>query len=341
MKRKGKSLKLSGIVQKFFVIVLIGFWLSVFFWTSTGRAEQINLGYSGTGLNATLRRVIEKEKLWQKRGLDVRAVYFNSGNLTSQALLGGDIQIADGDLNSPLIMAASGILDLKIFAVTFARLQHLFVVRSAIEKPQDLKGKKVAVSSYGSVSDSMTRLVLRFWKLDPEKELAILPSGNTPTRIAALVTGRVDGGLVTPEQLHRVLATGCCRVLADLADVPLDYALYGLVAPTHFLKSQPGVVRRFLEGVVEGIAVFKTRQDVVLDVLKEEGMKDRDLAMQIHSRLAKTLRPEPVPEPASVQAVLDSSLNPRARTARAQDFIDASVLDQIRASGAIDRFYRK
>src|ERR1043166_937858 len=322
-----------NLCSAFFVMLLL--------WSSTGWAQQINLGYSGTGLNATLRRVIEKEKLWQKRGLDVRAVYFNSGNLTSQALLGGDIQIGDGDLNAPLTMAVTGVLDLKIFAVTFPRLQHLFVVRNTIEKPQDLKGKKVAVSSYGSVSDSMTRLVLRFWKLEPEKELAILPSGNTPTRIAALVSGRVDGGLVTPEQLHRVLATGCCRVLADLSDVPLDYALYGLVAPTHFLKSHAGVVKRFLEGVVEGIAVFKTRQDVVLEVLKEEGMKDRDLAAQIHGRLVKALRPEPVPKVVSVQAVLDSSLNPRARTARAQDFIDANLLDQIRASGAIDRFYRK
>jgi ABC-type nitrate/sulfonate/bicarbonate transport system substrate-binding protein len=324
----------------------VTFFVSLFLCTSTlgikaGWAEQINMGYSGTGLNSTLRRVIEKEKLWQKRGLEVRSIYFNSGNLTSQALLGGDIQIADGDLNAPLSMAAAGILDLKIFAVTFARLQHLFVVRNHIEKPQDLKGKKVAVSSFGSVSDSMTRLVLRFWKIDPEKELAILPSGNTPTRIAALVTGRVDGGLVTPEQLHRVLATGCCRVLADLADIPLDYALYGLVAPSSFLRSQASVVRRFLEGVVEGIAVFKTRQDVVLEVLREEGMKDRDLAIQIHNRLTKSLRPEPVPEPTGVQAVLDSSLNPRARTVRAQDFIDASLLDQIRASGVIDRLYRK
>jgi ABC-type nitrate/sulfonate/bicarbonate transport system substrate-binding protein len=299
------------------------------------------LGYSGVGLNSTLRRVVEKEKLWQKRGLEIRSVYFNSGSLTAQALLGGDVQIADGDLNAPLNMAAAGILDLRIFAVTFPRLQHLFVVHHSIEKPEDLKGKKVAVSGFGSVSDSMTRLVLRFWKIDPEKELAILPSGNTPSRIAALVSGRVDGGLVTPEQVHRVVATGCCRVLADLADVPLEYALYGLVAPTAFLKSQPGIVRRFLEGMIEGIAVFKTRPDVVLQVLREEGVKDRELAVQIHARLAKSLRTEPVPEPAGVQAILDSSLNPQARAAKAQSFIDARSLDEIRASGAIDRFYRR
>src|SRR5262249_9077236 len=55
------------------------------------RAESINLGYSGTGVSGTLRGIIEKEKLWQKRGLDVHAIYFNSGNVLSQAVVAGDI----------------------------------------------------------------------------------------------------------------------------------------------------------------------------------------------------------------------------------------------------------
>jgi NitT/TauT family transport system substrate-binding protein len=305
-----------------------------------GWAQQLILGYSGTGLNSTLRRVVEKEKLWQKRGLDVRSVYFNSGTVTAQALVGGDIQVADGDLNSMLNMAVAGVLDLRIVAVTFNRLQHIFVVRNLIEKPEDLRGKRVAVSAFGSVSDSMTRLVIRFWKVDPEKELSILPSGNTPTRIAALVAGRVDAGLVSPEHLQRVLATGCCRVLADLVDVPLPYALYGLSVPTSLLRSQPGVVRRFLEGVVEGIAVFKNREDVALEVIRDEGVKDRDFAKQLHRRLAKSLTPLPVPDPTGIQAILESSLNPKARVAKAQDFIDGSLLEEIRASGALDRLYK-
>jgi ABC-type nitrate/sulfonate/bicarbonate transport system substrate-binding protein len=305
-----------------------------------GSTQQITLGYSGTGLNSTLRRVVEKERLWQKRGLDVRSVYFNSGTVTAQALVGGDIQIADGDLNSMLNMAVAGVLDLRIVAVTFNRLQHIFVVRNTIEKPEDLRGKKVAVSAFGAVSDSMTRLVIRFWKVDPEKELSILPSGNTPTRIAALVAGRVDAGLVSPEHLQRVLATGCCRVLADLVDIPLPYALYGLSVPTSLLRSQPGVVRRFLDGVVEGIAVFKNRDDVALEVIRDEGVKDRDFAKQLHRRLAKSLTRLPAPDPAGIQAVLESSLNPKARVAKAQDFIDGSLLEEIRASGTLDRLYK-
>ena len=54
------------------------------------RAETIVLGHSGTGISGTLRRVIEKEKLWQKRGLDVKAIYFNSGTVMSQAMVSAD-----------------------------------------------------------------------------------------------------------------------------------------------------------------------------------------------------------------------------------------------------------
>jgi hypothetical protein len=50
-----------------------------------------------------------------------------------------------------------------------------------------------------------------------------------------------------------------------------------------------------------------------MEVLREEGMKDRELANQIYARLAKSLRPEPVLEAAGVQAILDTSVNPRAR----------------------------
>ena len=62
------------------------------------RAETIILGHSGVGVSGTLRRVIERERLWQKRGLDVKPVYFNSGNTMSQAMIAGDIVISDSDV---------------------------------------------------------------------------------------------------------------------------------------------------------------------------------------------------------------------------------------------------
>jgi NitT/TauT family transport system substrate-binding protein len=236
-------------------------------------------------------------------------------------------------------LAVSGILDLKVIAVTINRLEHYFVVQKAIARPEDLKGKRVAVSGIGSASDITTRMVLRFWKLNPEKELMILASGNTPTRIAALTVGHVDAGLVSPDHIARVLATGCCRILADLAELPMEYARFGVLVPATMLRERRETVRNLLRAYIEGTQIFKTRPEVALSVLKDEGIKDPKVAKEVYDRLSKSLREYPVPETKGIQAALDSVPNPKARGAKAEDFIDATVMEEIRKSGFINRLY--
>lgn len=303
------------------------------------QAQSVVLGYSGSGISTDLRQVIEKERIWAKHGLSVKSVYFTSGGTLAMAMAAGDISVSDSDVPAMINLAVSGILDLKVIAVTINRLEHYFVVQKAIARAEDLKGKRVAVSGIGSASDITTRMVLRFWKLNPEKELTILASGNTPTRIAALTVGHVDAGLVSPDHIARVLATGCCRILADLAELPLDYARFGILVPTSMLRERRETVRNLLRAYIEGTQIFKTRPEVALSVLKDEGIKDPKVAKEVYDRLSKSLREYPVPETKGIQAALDSVPNPKARGAKAEDFIDASLIEEIRKSGFIDRLY--
>ncbi len=197
----------------------------------------------------------------------------------------------------------------------------------------------MAVSSIGSASDATTRMVLRFWKLNPDKDLTVLSSGNTPTRVAALTVGHVDGAFVDPNHLHMVLSTGCCRVLADLAELPLDYARFGVAIPASMIKTQRETVRKIVMAYIDGIQVFKTHPQVALPVLKQQGLKDPQLAKPVYDRIARSLRAYPVPDPAGIQAALDSLANPKARSAKAEDFIDTSLAEEIKKSGFIDRLY--
>ena len=178
-----------------------------------------------SGISTDLRRVIEKEKLWDKYGVNVKAIYFNSGSVMTQAIAGGNINISDSDVPAMLNLSVSGVMELKAISVTFNRLEHIFVVRKNISKPEELRGKRIAVSRIGSASDIVTRMVIRQWKIDPEKEVTILQSGNTPTRMTALVAGHVDAALISPDSISKILATGCCRVLSG----PLGIA-FGLCA---------------------------------------------------------------------------------------------------------------
>ena len=307
---------------------------------ATAQHNAITLGYSGgTGLTTDLRRVIEKERVWEKYGLSVKAIYFNSGSLMAQAMAGGSITAADSDLPAMLNLTVSGMSDMKTIAVTINRLEHIFVSRKNITKPEELKGKRLAVSRLGSASDFVTRMVLRTWKVDPEKEVTLLQAGNTLTRMTALAAGHVDAALIGPDNLHKVLATGCCRVLADLSELPLDYARFGVVIPTAMIKNQREVVRRMLMSYVEGIYLFKTRPKLVYAVMEEAGIKDPTVQKDLYDRVSKSMREFPVPEPNGIQSAMDSLSHPNAKTLKPAALMDTTILEEIKKSGFIDKLY--
>ena len=307
--------------------------------SALAQPNQVVIGYSGTGITTDLRKVIDREHIWEKHNLSVKSVYFNSGSLMSQAMIGSSITASDSDVPAVMGLTVAGILDAKLIAVSINRLEHYFVVRKNIVKAEDLKGKRIAVSRLGSASDVVTRMVLRQWKIDPEKDVIFLQAGNTPTRITALSTGNVDAALVAPDNVHKVIATGCCRIFADLSELPMDYARFGLVVPTALIKSQRDLVRRLLMAFTEGIYVYKTKPKLGMSVIEEGGVKDPLIVKELYERIAKSLREYPVPETKGVQGALDSLTHPNARTTQPASLMDTSIMEEIKKSGFIDKLY--
>lgn len=320
-------------------ILLLVFTLALSAVVAHAQSNSILLGYSGSGISSDLRLVIEREKIWEKHGLSVKSIYFNSGSVLTQAMAGGNIATSDSGVPEMLSLPVSGVMDTKVIAVNINRLEHIFVVRKSIAKPEDLKGKRIAVSRIGSASDITTRMVIRTWKIDPDKEIIILQSGNTPTRMTALMAGHVDGALVSPDGLHKVLSSGCCRALADLSELPLDYARFGVTVPTVLIKTQRDVMRRLVMAYIEGIYVFKTRPALVYSVFADEGIKDPAVAKDLYNRLSFSLREYPIPEPNGIQNALDSLGHPNARNVKPAAVIDTSIIEEIRKSGFIDKLY--
>jgi NitT/TauT family transport system substrate-binding protein len=303
------------------------------------QSNQLMLGYSGTGISSDLRRVMERERIWEKHGLNVKSIYFNSGSILTQAMLGGNIVVSDSGVPEMMTLPVSGAMETRVITVNINRLEHIFVTRKNISKPEDLKGKRIAVSRFGSASDLTTRMVLRSWKLDPEKEVMLFQSGNTPTRMSALLAGHVDAALVSPEGIHKVLASGCCRALADLSELPLDFARFGVTVPAALIRNQRDIARRIVTAYVEGIYVFKTKPKLVFSILEEEGIKDPAVAKDIYARLNFSMREYPIPEIAGIQNALDSLGHPNAKNIKAANMMDTSIIEEIRKSGFIDKLY--
>ncbi len=113
--------------------------------------EKIRLGYSGTGINNYVLEMGKRTGIFKKNGLEVEVVYVNSGSLLSQALIAGtfDLSFSQG---SEAMMAKIRGADVRIAAVVANRFNHVYLSAPPITSVKQLKGKKVAVSRFGSAA---------------------------------------------------------------------------------------------------------------------------------------------------------------------------------------------
>jgi NitT/TauT family transport system substrate-binding protein len=305
---------------------------------SDAAAQQlVRVGYSGTGVAKNLHKIIERAGLWKKRGLEIRLIYFTSGATMAQAMIGGDLDIADSDVPAMLNAISSGVLDGKLISVYVNRFPFAFVVRNEIKSPEDLKGKRLAISRFGSSSEVTTRMLLRHFKLDPDKDVRIIQATGT-SRLPAMVAGQLDGTLLGTYDVPALLDSGCCRVLVDMLELPLDYARFGQVVPTNLLKTRRDLFLKFVEGLIEGIYVFKTNKELALSILKQEGIKGPEYS---YPRVAAAMRERPLPEIKGVQAVMDSVRTAKSKVTQAKEVIDPSLVEEVDRTGYIAKLYGK
>ena len=301
--------------------------------------EPVKIGYSGIGIAHDLLKMMEKNRTFEKYGLNAQGIYIGSGSLMNQAIVGGSIQFTTSDLPSQIQAALAGV-DFKIIGVTINRLDGSIMTRKEIRKPEDLKGKRLAISRFGSVSDIVTQLVLRYWKLEPQKDVAILQVGNTPSRIAAIFSGQVDGGLINPTDVARVVASGCCVQLADLGDLDIPYARFGVTATGSFLKSRQDTARKLMEAFVDGIHYYKTHADEAVAAMLTRGVEPKS-AREVYQKVADSYRSRPDPEVSSIKGVLDSLPEEKAKTRPPESLIDNGPWLSVAKSGLVDRLYGK
>jgi NitT/TauT family transport system substrate-binding protein len=301
--------------------------------------ESVKVGYSGIGIAYDLLKIMEKNRIFEKYGLSSQNIYIGSGSLMNQAIVGGSIQFTTSDLPSQIQAALAGV-DFKVIGVTINRLDGAIMVRKEIRRPEDLRGKRLAISRFGSVSDIVTQFVLRYWQLDPQKDVAILQVGNTPSRIAAIFSGQVDGGLINPTDVGRIAASGCCVQLADLGDLDIPYARFGVTALGGFLKSRPDTARRVMEAFVEGIYHYKSRSDEAVAALLARGVEPKS-AREVYQKVADSYRSRPDPDISGIKGVLDSLPEERAKKVSPESLIDAGPWERVVKSGLLERLYGK
>jgi ABC-type nitrate/sulfonate/bicarbonate transport system substrate-binding protein len=299
---------------------------------SSWSLEKVRLGYSGVGSGEEIHHFAKEVGLFNKAGLDVEIIYIPGGSTVVQAMIAGEVQFGRGSATEVVSAHLAG-FPLKILAALINKFVYSFVTPTSITRPQDLKGKAVAVSRFGSGSDFITRMALKSWGLEPVKDVTILQVGNSPERLAAIASGKVHGSILSLSQTPRAKKIGL-RVLADLSQIDAEYPQGVLYAPLSLIEKRPDLIRSFLSSYVEGIRQFKTNKQVAYSIIaKSSGLKDKAEIEEYHSLLTKNfLLDYPMPTLLGVKTVLEDlgTKNPKVREIKPEDLLETRFLRELK-----------
>ena len=305
-------------------------------------SQRVNVAYSSiSGNNATLW-VTQERGFFKKYGLDVQIVLIESGTTTVQSLISGEIGFAHMAGAAVLQSNLRGADAVMIAGVVNTLIFQLYTDKS-ISRPDQLKGKAVGVTRFGSSTDFAMRYALERYGLQPDKDVTILQLGNVPAILTALEAGKLQGAMLSPPTTLRAKKAGF-PVLADLQMLGLEYQHTGIATTRALIKSRPELVRDFMRAYVEGIHYAKTHRRETLEILgKYLRTDDKDILDETYENIVLTLVPEkPYPTLKGIQIMLREmgAKDVPARTAKPEHFVDFTFIKELDGSGFIDRLYK-
>lgn len=306
-----------------------------------GKAPKIKVAYSAGAGAQTPMWVAKEQGLFEKHGVDVDLVYIANSATVTPALLSGEIQSAILAGGSIIDASLAG-SDLVIIGVAVNMLPFSLFGQPNIQRVEDLRGKTIGVTQFGSSIDFSARQTVKKFGLEPDKDVAIVQLGGTPETMAGMKAGAVQAVVTGPPNSLTLKKLGM-RELVNLADLGIPYPTGAVPVSKKYLAANKEVMTNFMKGFVEGIAVSKKDKDLTMKVVGQYTKTDdmEVLAETYDLFVGKLLPRVPYATVEGVQTVLGEAAqrNPKAKEAKPDIFIDNSILKQLEDSGFVKRLY--
>ena len=211
-------------------------------------AEEIKIASTGPGVSTLPLEIAARKGFFRDEGLDVLTITMRT-NIAINALLTRNVDYATPSTSA--IKAASAGLPVKLIAVLLGRPDYFLTVKKDIKSVKDLKGKRIAIGSFGAAADLALRTVAKQDGLDPDRDLVRLQMGGAASRYASLIAGSVDATILTLPYNLQAEKAGYKDLLwfGERMELPLS----GLATRDETIQKNPqqvfGVVRAVLRAM--------------------------------------------------------------------------------------------
>jgi NitT/TauT family transport system substrate-binding protein len=244
-------------------IVLALLWLGILAHPSQAK---IVIGLSSVNIAFLPVYVSQERGFFKDEGLDVVFVMFNAGSTNLQALMGGDVQMMGSAFVETLGGRAAG-FDIKNFWGICNSMPFELYSHGNFRSLKESKGKRFAISRFGSLTDFLTRATLQHHGVDP-KDVTILQIGSTPARFAALSAGAVDASVMWFPVTEIAKSQGF-RKLFDLKDIFPEWPYETFAAREPWLAKEKTDVTKFLRAYQRGVKHTWDNKDDSVKIMRK------------------------------------------------------------------------
>jgi ABC-type nitrate/sulfonate/bicarbonate transport system substrate-binding protein len=304
--------------------------------------ERINAIYASLAGDHAALYIAQELGLFRKHGLDVNLSYTAGAAQVIQTMMAGENQIAtaggsgvvDANFGGADLVAVAGMVNMPAFYI---------VVQPEIKSIQELRGKPVGITRFGSSTDFTMRYILRKAGLEPDKDVPLLQLGGQPELAAGIETRRIFAAPMTPPALQKTLKAGA-RIEIAPKTIGLSFPHVGIVVRKQFLGARRQTVKNFIAGYAEGVATLHK---------DKEGSK-KAIGKFLHSDDGEILEAswqfgidviERIPnlDPAMFRLVLEerARTRPEAAKAKPEQFYDDSLVRELEREGFFKKIYQR
>jgi NitT/TauT family transport system substrate-binding protein len=287
--------------------------------------------------------VAQEAGLFKKYNLDFNLVFISSSNIVTAALLGGDAEMTVTGGIGNVAAYVKGSTDLVFTGGVKNVMTQTIVSGGNIKKPEDLKGKKIAVSRIGGNSHYFTIQALRRYGMEPNRDYGFIQTGGDPETLAALVSGAIEVANLTPPTDAQAIARGYHYVIYG-PDLKIPYSATAFVTKRSVIAKRPQVIGNFMRAMAEASKVVHTDREFFYKVLgKYLRINDRSVLDSAYNAEIKVLESRLVIKMDSLQAILDeiAPTDARAKKIKPQELVDNRYLDEMEKSGFMDQLWSK
>jgi ABC-type nitrate/sulfonate/bicarbonate transport system substrate-binding protein len=274
--------------------------------------------------------------LYKYYGLDVVPVQFSGGTQTIMALIAGDVQINTSGGPAAINARLKG-GNVIIMGTNVGVFPYILYVGQGIDKPQDLKGKRVGVAGFGGATQFAMIYALRKLDLNPEIDVVMTTIGSAGARLSAIVSGAISATLIQPPESLRAKELGL-KPMLDLAKSGVKFPSNQVTTTVDFIRSNRESAKKFMMGSIAGLAKLRSDRQFTIKVMEKYlHIAEPKLLNEAYDYWVSIYSPKFYADPQEIETYFALS-NIKGK---AQEIVDNSIVAELDREGFFDQVNKK